>query len=211
MNKLTTSIFVSLIVVIVVFFLGRLVLLSGLQREIIQAGNRLDQFEDNQQQLENELNKLRSKVKQEIKQQRSSSLLKPGEEYSLLSSILAQAGNLKLNNFELMPSYFVKNPEDDFGSSSDSTQFKPGDELPQIDEQGMPVGASVEEDTEWPGVEIVPIRFSFTTTFRNLGKFFSQIDSQMPINQIRSADILMTDSIITRGTVVMLFPVAEKK
>lgn len=210
MNKLTTSLLVSLVVVIVVFFLGRLVLLSGIQREIMQSQNRLDQLEDNKQTLETELSKLRNKVKEEIAPQRSSTLLKAGSEHILLSSIIAHAGNMKINQFELMPSYFVKNPEDEFGSSSNSAQFGAGDELPQLDDQGMPVGASVEDDTEWAGVEIVPVRFSFTTTFRNLGQFFSQIDKLMPINQIRSADILLQDSMITRGTVVMLFPVAEK-
>ena len=210
MNKLGTSIAVSLVVVIVVFFLGRLFFLSGTQREILHAKNRLDQLEDNRAILEKELAKLKSKAKETVKEQRNTTLLKPGEEHSLFASILADSGNMRLNHFELMPSYFVKNPEDQFNTDSGGTTYKPGAELPQLDDQGMPVGSSVEEDTEWPGVEIIPVSFSFTTTFRNLGQFFSQIDSKMPINQIRSADILLKDSGITRGTVVMLFPVAEK-
>ncbi len=209
MNRLTTSIIVAMVVLSVIFFLGRLFFLSGVQREILQTRNRLEQLEDNQATLEKELEKLRSRATDQLKDARNSSLLKPGMEFKLLNNIIELSGNLKINDFAILPSYFHKNAEDQGGSET-STSFNAIQELPQLDEQGMPIGASTDDDTEWPGVEIVPVKFSFTTTFRNLGQFFSKIDSQMPINQIRSADIILQDAYISRGTVVMLFPVAEK-
>ncbi|MEW6711653.1 MAG: hypothetical protein AB1403_17660 [Candidatus Riflebacteria bacterium] len=209
MNRLTTGIIVAIVVLSVLFFLGRLFFLSGVQREISQTRNRLEQLENNQANLDKELEKLRGKVTDQVKDARNSSLLKPGMEFKLLNNIIELSGNLKINDFAILPSYFHKSAEDQ-GSSEPSTSFNAVEELPQLDEQGMPIGAATDDDTEWPGIEIVPVKFSFTTTFRNLGQFFSHIDSQMPINQIRSADIMLQDAYISRGTVVMLFPVAEK-
>ncbi len=209
MNKLTTSIFATIIILTVVFFLGRLFMLSGLQREIAQAQSRLEQMEDSQKELEVELNKLRGKAKEEIKPERSNFLLKPGQEHSLLSSIVNCSGNMKISDFNLMPPYFVKSAQD-FSSGAESQGFKAGDQPAKLDDQGNPIGMSFEDESEWPGIEIIPLKFSFATTYRNLGNFFSEIDRTMPINQIRSADVLLSDSGITRGTAVILFPVAEK-
>lgn len=209
MNKVTTSVLATIIALAVLFFLGRLMFLSGIQREILQTSNRLAQLEENKALLEVQLEKIKGSVKQETKPTRKSNLLVAGQEYTLLSSLLACAGNMKIQNFELMSSYHVKTGEDENVSSSSGGGFNATEELPQLDDQGMPVGSSVEEDTEWPGIEIIPLKLSFTTTYRNLGMFMSEIDRNLPINVVRSMDVLIKDSGIAKGTIVMLFPVAE--
>jgi hypothetical protein len=210
MNKVASSIIASVVVLSVVFFLGRLLLLSGLQKEIMQASNRLAQYEDNKNILEAKLNKWRKKINADpVKMPRSSKILLPGQEYQLLDSIIKFSGNMKIQDFELMNSYFVKNKDEEENMMS-SASFNPGEELPQLDDQGMPVGLSVEEDIEWPGVEIIPVKFTFTTTYRNLGKFFSEVTKNLPICTVRSMDLLLKDSGIAKGTLVVLFPVSEK-
>lgn len=210
MKKVANSIIAAIVFLSVLFFIGRLVFLSGVQKEISQTQNRLTQLEEKKGLLEAELVKLRARAKQEIKSSKKSAFLIPGQEHTLLTSILACTGNLRIQNYELMKSYFVKSQDDESLYGSSSASFNTAEQLPELDDQGMPVGATMEEDTEWPGVEIIPIKLSFSTTYRNLGKFFSKIDKNLPINVVRSMDVLIKDSAITKGTIVMLFPVTEK-
>jgi Tfp pilus assembly protein PilO len=211
MNQMNSRILASIVVLVIVFFLARLVMLSGPAREIAQLHNRLQQLEESKAIKEIELEKHRKQARQEVKLERSNTLLKPGQEYNLLKQILACSGNMSIQNFAILPSYRVKNKDDEFMSDNyEVKNYNAGDELPQIDEQGNPVGMVTDDDVEWPGVEIVPVKLSFTTTYRSLGQFFSQVLRSMPINVVRSMDIMVKDSGISKGTVVLLFPVSEK-
>ncbi|GAB4273970.1 MAG: hypothetical protein Kow0029_13990 [Candidatus Rifleibacteriota bacterium] len=210
MNQLTKSIFATIVILVVFFFLGKIFILSGLQKEISQTENLIAQLENNKRVLEQDLEKYRQKAKQEIKSTKNNIMLESGKEFSLLKTLLECKGNMKIQNFELLPSYYVKNKEEDNFMTNSIPDMKLSETLPELDEQGMPINAVSEEVTEWPGVEIIPIKFSFTTTYRSLGMFFSKVDKLMPINVVRSMDVLIEDSGITRGTVVLLFPIAEK-
>jgi hypothetical protein len=210
MNQLHKTIIATLVFLFVAFFLGRLIFLSGIQREIMHAENRLVQLEENQAILNIDLEKLRQGIKAEVKVKRSNFLTKPGEEQKLLKSVIDCGGPMRIKNFSILPAYRVKGSEDsqaNFGSS-DKSGFNPEEELPQLDDQGMPVGVSTEDDYEWPGAEIIPVKFSFATTYRNLGQFFAEVQKTMPVNVIRSMDLIVKSSGICRGTIVLLFPVS---
>ncbi len=211
MNQMNSRILASVVALVIVFFLARLVMLSGSEREIVQLKTRLQQLDESKIIKETELEKYRKQARQEVKLERSNRLLIPGQEYNLLQQILECAGNMRIKDFAILPSYRVKNKDDEFMSDNyEVKNYNAGDELPQIDEQGNPVGMVTDDDTEWPGVEIIPVKLSFTTTYRSLGQFFSQVLRSMPVNVVRSMDIMVKDSGISKGTVVLLFPVSDK-
>ena len=214
MNKVTANAFGTLIAVVVFFFLGRLFFLSALQTEIL---NTSKQVEDNQlryEALELELARLTPTESGDGKKATIAvnTLLKSGEESSLLRQISQTAGkSFRISSFDLIESFMIK-PEmsDDMGSGQPAFSSV-GKELPQLDEHGMPLGLSSDTDEEWPGVEVVPARIEFSTTYRTLGKFLSDAARNMPVCTIRSLDITMRDNGLAKGILVMNFPLAEGK
>lgn len=209
MNNLKTNIAATLIVVIVFFFLGRLLFLSGIQMEFEQTRQRLDQSNDSYKSLEIELEKLKKQVQAAPAPTMGNRLMKRGEEPVILRFFLEKGGrSFRLNNYELLESYRVK-PDD--SSTYSMAPSAPPEELQQLDENGMPVGLSEELDEEWPGVEIVPVKFSFSTTFRTLGMFLSEAGKGLPMHSIRSMDLVLKNTGVLRGTMVMTFPVAESR
>lgn len=209
MNKLNTSIIATLIVLTMVFFLGRLFLLAGPQNELEQMKNRLQTLVESEAQLANELEKLRNNLKNQPVDNRSSRLMRAGEESSILKFILANTGGgFKLNNFELLPSFRVKPAEGNDYSNAPAMSFDP-ENMPQLDENGNPVGMFEESDEEWPGIEIVPARFTFVTTPQTLGVFLSEVSKKLPMNAVRQMDLLLKTTGTVRGTITLNFPVAE--
>lgn len=209
MNRISTNILATLIVILVVFFLGRLMLLAGLQTEIQQAQNRLEQTSQTLAELNAEAEKVRVPALAD-KLPKSSKMLKPGEESTLLRLLGSTAGkSFRLNSFDVIESFRIK-PENSDESAMSSSGFGGGsEELPQLDEQGMPVGISTEENEEWPGVEVVPVKMTFSTTYRTIGKFLSEAGRNLPVNAVRSMDMMIRDGGLVRGTLVMTFPLTE--
>lgn len=216
MNRIATNVIGVVIAVIVVFFLGRLFFLSGSQTEIIQARLQLEDSQKKYEQINAELARIKPTPEAEAtgstkKTQKVEKMLKPGEESSLLRMISDLAGkSFRINSFDLIESFMLKPEADDEMASPGPGFSAVSQELPELDDQGMPVGA-VADDEEWPGVEIVPMKVTFSTTFRTLGKFLSDAGQSMPINSVRSLDLIMRDEGLVKGTLVLNFPLAEGK
>lgn len=210
MNRIQTNLLSALVVIIVAFFLGRLMFLSNISKEIEQAKNRLQTSQQQLSLLTAQLEKSKSDKKTTTDSPRNQKLLKPGQESSLLRLISeVSEKSFKINSFELLGAFMFK-PAEAENMEQNSQSFKALEELPQLDEQGMPVGLSDETDEEWPGVEIIPVKVTFASTYRTLGKFLSEAKKQLPLHAIRSMDILMKTGGIVRGTLVMTFPVSER-
>ncbi len=208
MNKLNTSIISTLIVLVMIFFLGRLFFLAGAQKELEQNRNQLALLRENESKLSAELEKLKKNIRNEPVENHNNRLIKPGEEPSVLQFILANAGGgFKLNNFELLPSFKIKPSEDD--SYNMPAMSDNNENMPQLDENGNPVGMYEESDEEPAGVEVVPVRFTFTTTHRTLGAFLSEAAKKLPMNSVRQMDLLLKDTGTVKGTLTLNFPVAE--
>lgn len=208
MNKLNTTIVSTLIVLIMFFFLGRLFFLAGIQKELEQSRNQLTLLRENESKLSAELEKLKKNLRNEPVENHSNRLIKPGEETSILQFILANAGGgFKLNNYELMPSFKVKPAEDE--ADSMPAMNSGSETMPQLDENGNPVGMYEETDEEPAGVEIVPVRFTFSTTHRTLGAFLSETEKKLAMNAVRQMDLLLKDTGTVKGTLILNFPVAE--
>ncbi len=141
---------------------------------------------------------------------RNNKLLLAGQEAALLRSILDLGGkSLRLNSYSMLPSFRVKANDDSMISDNPPQAPEGTQELPQLDEQGMPVGLAADDDEEWPGVEIIPVKMTFTSTYRSFGKFLSDAGRGMPVSAVRSMDLLLKSDGIVKGTLIMNFPVAE--
>jgi hypothetical protein len=209
MNRLTSSILSSIVIVAIIFFMGRLFFLSSIQKNILQVSKQIIQIEDNTNTLNQELNQLKKEVKTYGEKPRNQKVLIPGNEPKLLSSILKCSQNMRIQNYEILPSFFVKDKNEDSYSAAPSQAYQAGDDLPPLDENGMPIGIEIDDGSDWPGVEIVPIKFRFITTYRNLGMFFSNTEKHLPMSKVKSLDLILKDSGIAKGTLVMLFPASE--
>lgn len=213
MNKVAANSLAAVILMIVVFFVGRLFFLSSLQTELQQSSQLLEENQRKYAALEAEVSKIlpesaeaaagRKKVSGENK------LIKAGEEASLLRQISEKSGDsFRMHSFDLIESFRIK-PDMEISDAGTQSFAAGTQELPQLDEQGMPVGLAAEDDTEWPGVEVVPAKLTFATSIRALGKFLNEAGRTMPINSIRSLDLIMRDGGLVRGTLVLNFPLAE--
>ncbi|KAF1081537.1 MAG: hypothetical protein GQF41_2343 [Candidatus Rifleibacterium amylolyticum] len=210
MKNIGANMAALLIVLIVVFFVGRIFLLADVQRQLEQSEGELEQYRTTQTEIDAEYEKLKERVKNADVPLRSNKLLIAGQEASLLRSTLDLGGkSLRLNSYAMLPSFRVKPAESD--SYSDSPAQSPGspEEMPQLDDQGMPVGLAADDDEEWPGVEVIPVKMTFTSTYRSFGKFLSDAGKNMPVNAVRSMDLLLKSDGIVKGTLIMNFPVAE--
>ncbi len=216
MNRVTTNLAGTLIAVIVFFFLGRLFFLSDLQADIVNTRKQIEDGQSRYESLQNELARV-VPAKSEISGSKNTptaaiTLLKPGEESSLLRHIAQTAGkSFRINSFNLIESFMIKPEMSETMSSSQPNFISAGSQLPELDEHGMPVGLPVDDDEEWPGVEIVPARIEFSTTYRTLGKFLSYATRNMPLSTVRSLDIAMRDSGLIKGVLVMNFPLTDGK
>lgn len=209
MNKLHINLLATIIVIVVFFFLGRLIFLANAQNELQQSQDRLQQSTQILAERNADLEKLKKTVKTDALPTNSNKILKPGEETSILRFVIDNSGNsFKLNSFELLESFRVK-PENQEDMSNNAKFSGNSEELPELDEQGMPIGMPVESDEEWPGIEIIPIRMTFSTTYLTLGSFLSEAATKLPMNAVRSMDLLLSTTV--KGTLVMTFPVAEQQ
>lgn len=210
MNNIGANLVALLIVLVVVFFVGRIFLLADIQKQLAQAESALEQHNIDQTKVEAEYENLKERVKGAEVPIRSNKLLIAGQEASLLRSILDLGGkSLRLDSYSMLQSFRVKADEEDTYSDSPTPSSDAPQELPQLDDQGMPVGLATEEDEEWPGVEIIPVKMTFTSTYRSFGKFLSDAGRSMPVNAVRSMDLLLKSDGIVKGTLIMNFPVAE--
>lgn len=210
MNNIGANLAALLIVLIVVFFVGRIFLLADTQKQLEQAESQVEQYKSSQADIDAEYESLKERVKNSEAPLRNNKLLLAGQEASLLRSTLDLGGkSMRLNSFSLLPSFRVKSDiEENYSNSPVRSSVNP-EEMPQLDDQGMPVGLANDDEEEWPGVEIVPIKMTFTSTYRSFGKFLSDSGRNMPVNAVRSMDLLLKSDGIVKGTLIMNFPVAE--
>ncbi len=213
MNRIATNLTAAVIAVAVCFFLGRLFFLSGLQTQIYQANAQLEENKSRYEQIDADLQKLTATDQAGAagKTTAAEKMLKPGDESTLLRLIGSTAGkSFRINSFDMIESFRFKPEMQEASAMPAAASFNP-QQLPELDEQGMPVGSAAEDDEEWPGVEIVPARLTFSTTFRTLGKFLSDAAQTMPVNTVRSLDLILREEGLVKGTLVLNFPLADGK
>lgn len=113
MNNIKTNLMALLIVLIVIFSIGRVVLLADSQKQLEQAEIELEEHLSRGQIIEAGLENMKELIKNEDAPIRNNKLILPGQEASLLGSMLELGGkSLRLNSYAMLPSFRVK-PEEE--------------------------------------------------------------------------------------------------
>jgi hypothetical protein len=136
-------------------------------------------------------------------------VLRIGDESNVLETVFKQSSRrMKIYTFEILNSFFVKTKDD--MDSMEVPTINPAESLPKLDDQGMPIGVSTEEDVEWPGVEIVPVKLTFKSSLKGFGSYLSKLGKQLPLHAARSLDLIIKDSGLVQGTIILNLPVFQK-
>ena len=188
MNKIFISVVVSLIIVIIGLFLGRLVFLSQIERKIDLTKSQIKELAINRKTLDEKIKK--SKHSTGRVSDSSKEILYPGGEARVFRQVLSCSPNkrLKFHSFEELTTYRIKPKKDESEAQFTPTTFGPGKKLPKLDDQGMPIGLASQDDSEWPGVTILPLKISFKSTFAGIGNFLSMAKKKLPLHGVRDMD-----------------------
>ena len=129
------------------------------------------------------------------------------QEANLMQSILACANDtFFIRNFDIGKSYVLKS-DDKENEYNEPQKFDYKNV--ELDENGMPVGLEV-DDGKWEGVEVLPVKIRFDSTYASLAKFMKEL-KVLPIHLIRSLDVNFVNSKRIRGTIILSFPLGEKQ
>ncbi|HOY68551.1 MAG TPA: hypothetical protein PLP29_16855 [Candidatus Ozemobacteraceae bacterium] len=210
MNKLITVVAATLIGLLVASALGYHLLVNGIRTDAANETAALAGFQTERTLLDAELKRLSDNIQTQRQNGVPGRPMRPGEEGLLLGSILAAASatDMIVQGFELQPSWKAKGDAEAIGGAAQPSPAQPA-QLPQLDENGMPVGAVTDEgDEEWPGVEIVPASLKLKGTFPSFGRFFDLVTKKLPLSGIQTMSLDLDGSGIIRATLRMTFPVA---
>lgn len=209
MNKIITNSVFVLIAVIVFVILGNMFFLLNTKQELDRVESELvskrQEIENLKLSLENSGTE-NQKIDDNI-------VLSSGQEGQLMGLFINEnlQKHFKVKSYELYNSYVYKpeNTNDNDNMPSEVSMART-DNIPQLDENGMPVNAYHDTGSdEWEGLHILPIKLAFTATTQHFYTILGYFQ-QLPVNTIRSADIIMNSDIIN-GTLVFAFPLNDYK
>lgn len=212
MNKLLANIAFALITVIVIVFLGRLFIITNLDKEIENTSAKLF---SNQSELKIQKEKLaRLNQNKTATRKEKTILLNPNQGSELMKLFFSPviAKKFRINTYDLFSTYTFK-PETENDATNQAvenvSQTVPEKTL-ELDENGMPINAYTDtEETEWTGLSFVPVKITFTTTAQFMYSFIKYM-TNFPTNAVRSADMIMDDDGLLKGTLILSFPLKEK-
>ena len=137
---------------------------------------------------------------------KATTLLPTGREGSLMQVVhdAAQRCNVLVETFRLDPAFHVKGSSSEMDSATPSGAAEP---LPQLDENGSPIQSDDDdENMQWPGVEVVPIRLTVKSTFKGVGKFLQDLDTTMPLFNVHSLALQIRPSGLAKAELVLVVP-----
>lgn len=206
MKNISAPVAVSLIAVAVIYFIGHSVFVSGPKNELKNIVLETERLKADNISLEAQLSRLSSAKSEKARSPRCKIYLEQAAKAELMSKIVElQKKTVKMSSFEILPSFYAKSADDaDFQDTGETDLSKI-----QIGPDGMPIGLSSQSE-DYKGIEIVPVRFSFTSAYNSLGRFFTQVYSSLPVHSVRMFDLRLKDNEIVKGTVILNFPMAEK-
>ena len=211
MNKILTNIVFMIIAVIIIVVLGNLFFLSNLDNEINNVESNIAINRTNLEKLRSDLDKL-SNEKPNTKN--APRLVSIGQEGQLMKLFLDSGkfkSPLKINTYDLFKAYYYKPENTDENSNNDNNSSNQGNTVENVstlDENGMPVNAYTQDEYEWKGLEIVPIKITFAQEPKYMSNTLKLLQS-LPVNAIRAADFVFDRNLI-RGTLILAFPLNEQ-
>ena len=213
MNKILTNILFMIVAVVIIIVLGNLFFISNLDSEIIQLESEIANKRTESDNLKNEIETLSS----EKSSSNTPKVLSIGEEGQILKHFLDSEKSkspILINTYDLFASYYYKpeslddNSENEIKSSKSSNSESSVENTPILDSNGMPVDSYTDNDDEWKGIEILPIKITFKQKPEDMGKTLKMLHN-LPVNAVRAADFVFDNKII-RGTMILAFPLKEQ-
>ncbi len=209
MNKILTNVLFMIIAVVIIVVLGNLFFISNLDNKILQL--ELD-IAEQRSKVENQKSEIEN-LSSEKTDSNAPRVLSIGEEGKIMKHFLDSdkfKSPLSINTYDLFASYFYKPENTDESTNNTANQQKPdnSENTPLLDDNGMPVDAYAETDSEWKGIEILPIKITFSQKPEDMGKTLKLLNS-LPVNAVRTADFVFGKKFI-RGTMILAFPLNEE-
>lgn len=212
MNRMFGAIILLIALFLTLYGVGHVFFLGSMRQHLAELHSRTTSLRANLEDQTDRWNTLGKKGGSgQTPKKAAASLLIAGKEGRLPGSLLAlaRAKRLDVDSFEYLPSYFVKGSEQETPAMP---ALQPDQQLPELDEQGMPVGAMTESDEpEWAGFEVLPVQVNFMGTYRKLGEFISAMEESLPLFSIRRCLFTINESGIAKGQLVLVFPVLGGK
>lgn len=212
MNNIATNIVFAFILSIILVFFGQLFILSPIDRQLEEARTSLSQLQENQKAF----SKQKEDLLKEIDEGKNQTLLFPEEEGQILGMFLNKKSckGFKINSYEMFSSYFYKpeqnDNEDKYLENTESQLNNADSNLYVLGADGMPITSKNELDNEeWPGVEITPVKITFTARTSDFVNNTMRYFWNIPAHGIRAADFIFKNEII-KGTLFFTFPLNEK-
>lgn len=140
------------------------------------------------------------------------SMLGPGDEALALKRLYgaASGSTLQIEALDLLNVFTLKASADDTPSAPQTSPAAGGNApLPQLDENGMPVGSMAEESDEDQGIEVLPIRLKLRGTLSGWGEFVHKTELTLGLSGIRTMRMAIVDGTIAKGTVEFVLPLGR--
>lgn len=208
MKQLAYSTAATLACLLLAVFVAHRVLVAPLSADISGEKAILASLQEEQGQLEEDVKRLSEKMKDQLKIGPPGRVMNPGEESLLLGGVLAVASatDVVVQGFELHPPFRAKGEAGSQNAAARAAPMQPA-ELPQLDENGMPVGAETDEgNEEWPGVEVLPVSLKLKATYPSFGRFFDLLKKKLPLWGVQTMNLDLDGSGIVRGDLRLTFP-----
>jgi hypothetical protein len=213
------ALFVSIAVLLLGIVLGiaHWALVTPLNREAGQTGERQKDLEEQLQEIEVQFQALSGTLpaSSPVVVARARTLLRPGREGRLLADFLEATKRFRVDieGLTLHPPMTITSPRSEQargGAPSPGGQQPAGEQetLPQLDDQGMPVGYQQDSEEE-TSLECVQMTFQHRSTFRGFGQLLQEMERTMPWHGIRQCGLTLHENGILSGLTTVLFPVRE--
>ena len=221
MNKIATNTVFMLIAIITFVMLGDLFFLSNINIQINKTKADLDSKNNKLEKLKKSL----SNIATDSQKLKENTILDLGAEGQLMKLIIDEnlQTHFKICSYDLYSSYYYKpetenniiekpekKPETTTENKTDNetNNINSPENIPDLDENGMPLNAATESDDNWQGLNIIPVKITFQTNQRDINTVLEHFQQTLPVNAVRSADLIFDDNKIS-GTYVFTFPLNE--
>ena len=171
MSKILTNILFMIIAVVIIVVLGNLFFVSNLDSKIMQL--EMD-IASQRTKVENQKNEIETLSSQKTNTD-TPKVLSIGEEGQVLKHFL-DTEDLKspliINTYDLLGSYYYKpeNTEDNPNQEINLPKQLNAENTPLLDDNGMPVDSYTETNDEWKGLEVLPVKITFSQKSEDMGK-----------------------------------------
>ena len=203
--------FIILFIVSLVLAVGKMAIIDPISDETRTLREKEKRLQEEEISLKQRLSGLKSQSAEgEIS--KNIGFLYPGKEQDVLHGLVEQASisGVLIQSIQMAKSLTVKVASKEEKKADSPLKLSPG-ELPPLDSNGMPIGATTDEDIqEEVEGEYLPVQLNLKGTYRGWGKFLQALNSNLPLFVIRNMRIDLDGSGIGKGSLNLVFPLGRK-